>query len=147
MPSMADLSVPLETPDFATRDDLLLNELQSLRVINEDMKDNGLSFYRVVNIFFSFSGLVLIVYSMVLYTSYMVDISNNFSHLSLVGFITFGRLKVLDYDEELTPELQKEGYVTKKAFTVRCCILFGCGCLMVSGLLVKLIAIWVYRLF
>ena len=147
MPSMADLSVPLETPDFATRDNLLLNELQSLRVINEDMKDNGLSFYRVVNIFFSFSGLVLIVYSMVLYTSYMVDISNNFSHLSLVGFITFGRLKVLDYDEELTPELRKEGYVTKKAFTVRCCILFGCGCLMVSGLLVKLIAIWVYRLF
>ena len=147
MPDPAVMAGILETPDLADRDNMLLNELQSMRVIKEDMDDSNVSFYRAVNVFCSFSGIILIVYSIILWASYMVDISNNFSHLSLVGFITFGRIKVLDYEEKLTPELQKDGYVSKKGLFVRCSILFGCGCLLISGILVKLISIWVFGLF
>ena len=74
------------------------------------------------------------------------DRVNSFLSISLVSMLTLGKVKVLIDGENITPEMEKEGYISQKALYIRCLVLFLVGCLLISGVITNTVMKIVYNL-
>lgn len=130
----------------ANRDSLEQNDIESLanweRNINNNTSDSSLIHY--LRIFVMFMGIILIVWSVMIYLAYWFDRVNNFFEIDLLGVLTFGRLHMSDTEEECTFHLKTLGKTERKTVNHRA-ICFVClsgicfGTLIVSGMLYKLL--------
>lgn len=120
------------------------------KIILGDLQDNISSRHKniqqIANMFFVVAGLMLIVYALLLSVGYVFDKSNSFINVSMVSLLSLGRLKIVDENEKITEEMQKEGYVKPGALYIRCVIILLLGCLLISGLIPMLVMKIVYSI-
>ena len=64
----------------------------------------------------------------------------------MVSILTMGKIKIVDKGETISEEMQKEGYVKPNAFYIRSLVIFLVGCLLISGLVQRLVMGVVYGL-
>lgn len=130
----------------AHRDSLSQQDIENLanweRNINNNTSDSGA--IHCLRIFVMFMGIILIVWSVIIYLSYWFDRINNFIDLDLLGILTFNKLHISDTEEECTFHLKTLGKTDKKTVNHRAvcivCITGICfGTLIVSGTLYKLL--------
>lgn len=114
---------------------------QSSVALGDKINENKTTVYDVIRVAFVVFGILMFLYAVLLYLGYAFDRSNSFIYVSLLGLLTFGKLKVTE--EELTKEREKEGYVTKRGLYIRICVILGVGVLLMSGILVE----FIYRLY
>lgn len=133
--------------DGAVRDSLSQAELEGLsnwerNIKNDKMEDGLIAKLRIVTMFF---GIILIVWSVLMYLAYWFDRINTFFDLDLLGILTLGKLHMSDTEDECTYRAKNLGKTDKKTVNHRAictiCILgIGFGALVVSGVIYKLLA-------
>lgn len=111
------------------------SEKLSLQAIKDAEDAEDFTVYRVLNITLIVTGIVIVVYSLLLIMGLLFDRVNSFINISLVSVFTLGRLKVVGSSEDLTPELSKEGYILSKTLIIRVMMLLLFGCFLVSGVI------------
>lgn len=135
-----------ELLNSANRNSLEQSDIEGLanweRNINNNTSDSSIIHY--LRIFTMFMGIILIVWSVLVYLAYWFDRINNFFDLDLLGILTFGRLHMSDTEEECTLHLKTLGKTEKKTVNHRA-ICFVClsgicfGVLIVSDMLYKIL--------
>lgn len=146
MPKKSQIADQSETLQLFSSSDLSLAERISMNSIKENMDSRNKTVSQIINITFVALGLVLIVYTLLLVLSSVFDRSNTFLNISLVSIMTLGKIKVVDVEDKITSEMEKEGYIKSKTLYFRCIVLFLFGCLFVSGLIPMLVMKIVYSL-
>ena len=146
MPAKSDIAVESIDLDLPDSNDLTLSEKINLGSIEEGINSRHKTPQQVLNIVFIIVGFLLIIYTLLLLIGFVFDKTNTFLNLSLVSILTLGKLKIVSMDEEITPEMAKEGYVSRKALFVRSLVLFLLGGLLVSGVIPMLIMKMVYAI-
>lgn len=140
---IADQSLELE---FYGSSDLTLAERINLGDIQEGMQSRIKTISQVLSIVVTILGLLLLVYTMVLLVGCFFDRTNSFLNVSIVSVMTLGKLKVIELDDELTPEQKKDGYISSNSLYVRCAVMFIIGGLLVSGVIPELVMKIVYSI-
>lgn len=116
---------------------LTQKEQNTIGVIKDNMNADKTTAYEVLHTVFTVAGLILIVYAIFLILAFIFDRVNVFFDFSLVGFLSFGKIKVLtgtDYGDVIP-----EGYISHKLFFVRVGLIFVVGALLVSGVVPRLV--------
>lgn len=104
--------------------------------IGEAIEQNQKTFFDYIRAAFVFAGIMLMIYSVLLILAYALDKSNAFIDISLISLVSFGKLKV--WDDEMTEEVQKQGYISVTGLFIRIAVIAVVGVLFVSGVLTKL---------
>ena len=148
MPDVATMLEYQDLIDFPEALDLSFSEQVTVAELGESIRDTKDNFPELFNIFISFIGILLIIYSIILIISALFDYANNFLEISLVHVLTLGKLQIVSKDffnsySTLTKSRTK--YITVTGFMFRMCLLVGCGILVLSGF-VQEILVWVSRL-
>lgn len=135
-----------ELLNSANRNSLEQSDIEGLanweRNINNNTSDSSIIHY--LRIFTMFMGIILIVWSVLVYLAYWFDRINNFFDLDLLGILTFGRLHMSDTEEKCTFKVKDLGKTEKKTVNHRA-ICFVClsgicfGVLIVSDMLYKIL--------
>lgn len=144
MPTISEIAVDMVDVVLPDSSNLTLSEKINMGSIKESMDSRHKTAQQILSIVFVTVGLVLLVYTLLLLIGYTFDRTNTFLNVSIVSFLSLGRLKVVGVNENVTPEMAKEGYITQKAMYVRCAILFVVGGLLVSGVIPMLVMKIVY---
>lgn len=144
---LAEIDIQSLYLDGAMRDSLSQAELEGLsnwerNIKNDKMEDGLIAKLRIVTMFF---GIILIVWSVLMYLAYWFDRINTFFDLDLLGILTLGKLHMSDTEDECTYRAKNLGKTDKKTVNHRAictiCILgIGFGALVVSGVIYKLLA-------
>lgn len=90
---------------------------------------------RVATILF---GMLLVVYSVLLYLAFWFDRMNNILEFSMLKLMTFGRLETAPDEDEYNGATEKK-YMTVKGITIRCLVGLFLGIFVMSGKLFQLI--------
>lgn len=146
MPKQSDIVAKAQNVKLTDSNKLTLAEKKSKTFIQDSMDAQNKTAYQVLNICCVVLGLLMIVYSLLLYLGFFVDRSNSFIDLSFVSLLTIGKVKLVDTKETLTDEQKEDGYVTSKTFFARCFIISLIGGLLVSSLIPKIVAMVIYAL-
>ena len=143
-----------ELLNSANRDSLEQSDIENLanwerNINNNNTSDSGAIHY--LRIFVMFMGIILIVWSVLIYLAYWFDRVNNFFDLDLLGILTMGKLHMSDTEEECTFKVKDLGKTEKKTVNHRaiCAIcLTGIffGALIISGVLYKILQFLVYTI-
>lgn len=141
--AVTDKAVDLSKAD---KSNLSLAERINMGEIQDNISSRHKNAQQIANMCFVIAGLMLIVYSLLLSVGYVFDKSNSFINVSMVSLLTLGRLKIVDANEKITEEMQKEGYVKPGALYIRCVIILLLGCLLISGLIPMLVMKIVYAI-
>lgn len=114
-----------------------------LEQIKNSKDDKWFTTVRVTRIFV---GIVLIIYSVLLYLAYWVDRMNNLIDISLLGILTLGRFAVSDDDAVSTYKSTDKAtkLVVHRDVIKICCIGFAMGVLVLTGVLFKAVLKLVY---
>lgn len=146
MPKQSDIVAKAQDVKLTDSNKLTLAEKKSKTFIQDSMDAQNKTAYQILNICCVVLGLLMIVYSLLLYLGFFVDRSNSFIDLSFVSLLTIGKVKLVDTKETLTDEQKEDGYVTSKTFFARCFIISLIGGLLVSSLIPKIVAMVIYAL-
>lgn len=130
----------------ATRDSLNQEDLTSLsnweRNVNDDLEKVGLiRFLRIVTILF---GILITIWSILIYVAYWFDRLNNVFDLNIVGILTLGKLRACEDENESTFSARALGSHTETTINHRNAIFISVlgiifGVLVISGVLYKFI--------
>lgn len=146
MPKHSDIVAKVQDVKLADSNKLTLAEKKSKTFIQDSMDAQNKTAYQILNICCVVLGLLMIVYSLLLYLGFFVDRSNYFIDLSFVSLLTVGKVKLVDTKENLTDDQKEDGYVTSKTFFARCFIISLIGGLLVSSLVPKIVAMVIFAL-
>lgn len=130
----------------ATRDSLNQEDLTSIsnweRNVNDDLEEMGLiKFLRIVTILF---GILITIWSILIYVAYWFDRLNNVFDLNIVGILTLGKLRACEDENESTFSARTLGSHTETTINHRNAIFISVlgiifGVLVISGVLYKFI--------
>ena len=112
-------------------------QLQSMIAIKDGIKDSKSSTFKTISVAISFLGLSMLAYAILLWAAFFLDRSNNFFEFSLVTTLTGGKVKVLDNDTPISPEMKSSGFVNYQTWIYRCIVFSLCGALLLSGIIPK----------
>lgn len=146
MPTKSEIDADAQDIELPDGKDLSLADKTNIAGIKDDINSRHKNIYQIMNISFSAIGFLLIVYALLLSVGYVLDKSNSFINLSMVSILTMGKIKIVDKGETISEEMQKEGYVKPNAFYIRSLVIFLVGCLLISGLVQRLVMGVVYGL-
>lgn len=146
MPTKSEIDADAQDIELPDGKDLSLADKTNIAGIKDDINSRHKNIYQIMNISFSAIGFLLIVYALLLSIGYVLDKSNSFINLSMVSILTMGKIKIVDKGETISEEMQKEGYVKPNAFYIRSLVIFLVGCLLISGLVQRLVMGVVYGL-
>lgn len=146
MPTKSEIDADAQDIELPDGKDLSLADKTNIAGIKDDINSRHKNIYQIMNISFSAIGFLLIVYALLLGVGYVLDKSNSFINLSMVSILTMGKIKIVDKGETISEEMQKEGYVKPNAFYIRSLVIFLVGCLLISGLVQRLVMEVVYGL-
>lgn len=146
MPSKSDIAVDMADVVLPDQSELSFSDRLVIGNIKENIDASKMSTYRIIKIIFVVIGLILIVYTILLMIGYVFDKSNSFLEVSIVSFLTLGRVKILNDNDAIAEEEDKKGYIKPNAFFVRLVILFIAGCLLISSIIPALVMKIVYSI-
>ena len=130
--------------DGATREALTQDELSGLAnwQLNTRMQEEEHGVVRILRTLTMFIGILLIVYSLLLYTAYWIDKTNAVIPVEMLSLLTFGKLHVAGDEEDSTFSLSKEGVrsVNHRNIIFICIICIGAGFLLITGLFYSIVA-------
>ena len=130
--------------DGATREALTQDELSGLAnwQLNTRMQEEEHGVVRLLRTLTMFIGILLIVYSLLLYTAYWIDKTNAVIPVEMLSLLTFGKLHVAGDEEDSTFSLSKEGVrsVNHRNIISICIICIGAGFLLITGLFYSIVA-------
>lgn len=145
MPTKTNLSEGIVKPEFFGDDSLSQEELLAVQNIKDYKDADKMSAFATVKMVISIIGFLLITYGLLLVIAYVFDRANSFIDLSMVGFLTFGKMKIVSKDDwgTISDETKKsKGYMTVAKLFIISFVIILVGSLMVSGLLSQ----WVFKL-
>lgn len=145
MPTKTNLSEGIIKPEFFGDDSLSQEELLAVQNIKDYKDADKMSAFAIIKMIISLMGFLLITYGLLLVIAYVFDRANSFIDLSMVGFLTFGKMKIVSKDDwgTISDETKKsKGYMTVAKLFMISFIIILVGSLMVSGLLSQ----WVFEL-
>lgn len=145
MPTKTNLSEGIVKPEFFGDDSLSQKELLAVQNIKDYKDADKMSAFAIIKMIISIIGFLLITYGLLLVIAYVFDRANSFIDLSMVGFLTFGKMKIVSKDDwgTISDETKKsKGYMTVAKLFMISFIIILVGSLMVSGLLSQ----WVFKL-
>lgn len=139
----------LVVPEYYDNSYLSVSEQKALSDIGRNVEKNRITVTGVYHALMSFVGVVLILYSLLMFLAYFFDYNNTFVDISLLGIITLGRFRVVSKEEVGEGNLgynkkDKCTYVTMGMVAVRCVVVLVVGLFLVSGLLSDLVLSLVY---
>lgn len=146
MPSKSNIGADAQDISLPDGKGLSLADKTNIAGIKDDINSRHKNIYQIMDISFSVLGFLLIVYSLLLSVGYVLDKSNSFINLSMVSILTVGKIKIVDKGETISEEMKKDGYVKPNAFYIRSLVIFLVGCLLISGVIQRLVMEVVYRL-
>lgn len=146
MPSKSDIRADAQDISLPDGKGLSLADKTNIAGIKDDINSRHKNIYQIMDISFSVLGFLLIVYALLLSVGYVLDKSNSFINLSMVSILTVGKIKIVDKGETISEEMKKDGYVKPNAFYIRSLVIFLVGCLLISGVIQRLVMEVVYRL-
>lgn len=154
MPIKSTLVEEQQRLQLMDRSALTSYDIANLDYIQEALKaDNpdAATWYGVAT---SAVGLFCIIYAILLVMAYMLDYSNQFINFSLLNFISFGKFRIIDWDDYHSGLIdtgynsaRKVTYLTKGMLATRVIILVVIGCLLLSGFIGDTIATLVSNIF
>lgn len=135
MPSKSKLTGNQSDIELADRSGLGLAEVYTVDKIGDDitMKNKALTFDKA-RILISFIGLVLIMYSVLMFVAMIFDKANTFIEFSMVSFLTLGKLKYSAYEND--SRINKKGSSNTSKLLISTVVILIVGMVIVSG------AIW-----
>lgn len=147
MPIKSTLIDEQQRIELKDRSSLSSYDIENLDYIKAYLEDGDASTTAWYTKFTSFLGIVLIFYALLLLVAYMLDYSNQFIDFSLLSFLSFGRFRVIDWDDYHSGLIntgwdaeKKITYLTKGMLFIRVVILVIIGCLLLSGVVGNSIA-------
>lgn len=146
MPSKSNIRADAQDISLPDGKGLSLADKTNIAGIKDDINSRHKNIYQIMDISFSVLGFLLIVYALLLSVGYVLDKSNSFINLSMVSILTVGKIKIVDKGETISEEMKKDGYVKPNAFYIRSLVIFLVGCLLISGVIQRLVMEVVYRL-
>ena len=146
MPSKSNIRADAQDISLPDGRGLSLADKTNIAGIKDDINSRHKNIYQIMDISFSVLGFLLIVYALLLSVGYVLDKSNSFINLSMVSILTVGKIKIVDKGETISEEMKKDGYVKPNAFYIRSLVIFLVGCLLISGVIQRLVMEVVYRL-
>lgn len=146
MPSKSNIMADAQDISLPDGKGLSLADKTNIAGIKDDINSRHKNIYQIMDISFSVLGFLLIVYALLLSVGYVLDKSNSFINLSMVSILTVGKIKIVDKGETISEEMKKDGYVKPNAFYIRSLVIFLVGCLLISGVMQRLVMEVVYRL-
>jgi hypothetical protein len=146
MPSKSNIRADAQDISLPDGKSLSLADKTNIAGIKDDINSRHKNIYQIMDISFSVLGFLLIVYALLLSVGYVLDKSNSFINLSMVSILTVGKIKIVDKGETISEEMKKDGYVKPNAFYIRSLVIFLVGCLLISGVIQRLVMEVVYRL-
>ena len=132
----------LVVPEFYDNSYLSTSEKKAVSDIKGNVDNNRLSWSRVYHIALSFIGICCILYGVLLILAYFLDYNNVFIEVSMLGLITFGRFRVVNWDD-IGKDKKRLGYDKERKITYltlsmvlkRSVVLVMLGMFLVSGIL------------
>lgn len=128
-----------------SRDNLTGDQLDSLKtwedIIDDDSKQGGVLYW--IRLIVMWLGILMIVWSVILYVGFWFDRSNNFLDFSVVTIVSLGKLTTSATDEDSTfgkKDVKGIKTISSRQLTVICACCIGVGVLIVSGIFYRLIA-------
>ena len=130
---LTENQIPIILPD---RDTLSISEVDNVEKIGQAIRDSKKGAVEWFSIFLSFIGLLLILYSVMMFVAMIFDVANNFIEISLVGIITLGHCRlILEDDNNIDKDKLQRGDLTKKMWGIRAVIVLIVGMILVSGII------------
>ena len=147
MPIKSTLVEEQQRLQLLDRSSLSTYDIQNLDYIKEyleaDDPDSAAWYTRVT----AFLGTICIFYAIFLVVAYILDYSNQFIDFSLLAFISFGKFRIIDWDDYHSGLIdtgwdakRKVTYLTKSMLAIRVVLLIIIGCLLLSGFIGNTIA-------
>lgn len=139
----------LVVPEYYDSSYLTVAEQNAVSDIGESVNKNKITVTSVYHTLMSFIGIVLILYSIIMFLAYFLDYNNVFIDISVLSIVTFGRFHIVTKEEVGDGGLgyskkDKCTYVTMGMVAVRCIVVLLVGLFLVSGALSNLILQLVY---
>lgn len=154
MPIKSTLVEEQNRIELKSRSSLTSYDIENLSYIEEYLKSDERDISAWYTKFTSFIGIVLIFYSILLLIAYILDYSNQFIDFSLLAFISFGKFRIIDWDDYHSGMIEtgwnpsrKVTYLTKGMLFIRVVILIIIGCLLISGFIGNSIATLISTIF
>jgi hypothetical protein len=128
-----------------SKDNLTGDQLDSLNtwedIINDDAKQGGVLYW--IRLIVMWLGILMVVWSVLLYVGFWFDRANNFLDFSIVTILTLGKLTTSVTDEESTfgkKDVKGIKTLSSRQVTIICLCCIGAGVLIISGIFYRLIA-------
>lgn len=128
-----------------SKDNLTGDQLDSLNtwedIINDDAKQGGILYW--IRVLVMWLGILMVVWSVLLYVGFWFDRANNFLDFSIVTILTIGKLTTSVTDEESTfgkKDVKGVKTLSSRQVTIICLCCIGVGVLIISGIFYRLIA-------
>ena len=154
MPIKSTLVAEQQRLQLLDRSSLTRYDIENLNYIKETLEaddPDSATWYGVVT---SALGLFCIAYAILLVMAYMLDYSNQFIDFSLLNFISFGKFRIVDWDDYHSGLIdtgydsnRKVTYLTKGMLAIRVVLLVVIGCLLLSGFIGDTISTLVSKIF
>lgn len=144
MPSKSDMVTDQLALGFGSPEEWDVYAKTNSDSIKQNIYENRLTVVDYIRIAFVFVGIILIVYSLLLLSGYLLDKTNSFIDISFLSILSLGILRI--WDESMDEDKKKQGYVTETGLYFRIVIVALVGILFVSGVVSKF-AYMVYGLF
>lgn len=106
MDSGFSIAEGLNKVELPNKDDLSKNELANIENIKLNIEENKVTVYDIARYSMVFSGLVVVLYGLLLLVAYLFDSSNTLFDISMLGVITFGKYRL--WYEDLGVEKNKK---------------------------------------
>lgn len=133
--SMLNQATQLE---FADRRLLSQEKITQIENINDLHEADKITPVQVVSISLRIIGILLILYSVVLFMCLMFDKVNNMFDFSLLSLVSFGTLKVND-ERDINSDLKKKNHKSTWAICTIIGIVFILGLIFLSDIVLKVI--------
>lgn len=134
MSMLKDGQVDLYIPN---NEGLSATEKNTIGLIKDNMDAGKTTFSQILHTVFTVIGLVLMIYAVLLWLSFIFDRVNVFFDFSLVYFLSFGRLRVIAHPED--GDTVPQGYITNRVFFIKTAVIFAIGALLVSGVIIHFV--------
>lgn len=150
MPEEPKLTADMDGSELPDVSELQTVDTANIAAIKQGIEQGKKSPADYANTAISFIGILCMFYSLLMLLAYFFDYANVFVEVSLLGIITFGKMRILEDEDKENGikggynEYDGYSYMTRGMIFTRIGITMVVGLLLVSGLLQRLLLSAIY---
>ena len=129
----------------ASRDNLTKTDIDALSTWEDEVNEGKWSFTKALRVMIMVMGIIITVWAIFFYLAYWLDRINNFVDIDFIPLLSLGKFRISEDETEasygFTDKKRKGKVVTvnHRAVLKIVVIAVGFGCLMITGLIYKLV--------